>query len=69
VSSQSTPIESQPGRARNARPYTKIVATIGPTSEDRVGELLTAGMSIARINFSHGTPEDARRRIAKVAAE
>lgn len=56
------------GRARGARPYTKIVATIGPTSEDRVGDLLAAGMSIARINFSHGTPEDARRRIAKVRA-
>tara|TARA_R110002126_G_scaffold101167_6_gene233087 strand:- start:5059 stop:6528 length:1470 start_codon:yes stop_codon:yes gene_type:complete len=68
VSPKSKSSLSLAGRDRNSRPYTKIVATIGPTSEDRVGELLAAGMSIARINFSHGTPEDARRRIAKVRA-
>ncbi len=49
-------------------PFTKVVATIGPASEDRVGELLDAGLSVARINFSHGDEEDARRRIAKVRA-
>ena len=39
---------------------TKIVATIGPASEDLVEELVDAGMSVARINFSHGTEEEHR---------
>jgi len=46
--------------------FTKIVATIGPASEDRVGELLDAGIAVARLNFSHGTPEEHRRRAAKI---
>jgi pyruvate kinase len=35
----------------------KIVATIGPTSESKecLKKLLDAGMEIARLNFSHGT--------------
>jgi pyruvate kinase len=49
--------------------HTKIVATIGPASEDRIGELIDAGMSVARINFSHGTPEDFRRRVQKIRHE
>jgi len=48
------------------RPATKIVATIGPASEDRVIALLDAGMAVARINFSHGTDNDHRRRVEKV---
>jgi pyruvate kinase len=47
---------------------TKIVATIGPASEDLLPELIDAGLSVARINFSHGTAEDHRRRIEKVRA-
>jgi len=35
---------------------TKLVCTIGPASAGRVAELVTAGMDVARINFSHGTP-------------
>jgi pyruvate kinase len=34
---------------------TKIVATIGPASADRVLDLARAGMDAARLNFSHGT--------------
>lgn len=45
---------------------TKIVATIGPASEDLLGELIDAGLSVARINFSHGTHEEHRRRIERV---
>jgi pyruvate kinase len=35
----------------------KIVATIGPASQDGVvvERLLNAGMDVARLNFSHGT--------------
>ena len=49
------------GRAR-----TKVVASIGPASEPLVGALIDAGMSVARINFSHGSEEDHRRAIALV---
>jgi pyruvate kinase len=36
---------------------TKLVCTIGPASRDRLPELVAAGMDVARINFSHGSPE------------
>jgi pyruvate kinase len=39
---------------------TKIVATIGPSSgtQEKLTELLRAGMNVMRLNFSHGTFED-----------
>ena len=39
---------------------TKIVATIGPASNTRqqIKQLITSGMSVARINCSHGTQEE-----------
>lgn len=47
---------------------TKIVATLGPAS-DRDGvldELIQAGVDVVRLNFSHGSAEDHRRRLAAV---
>ena len=43
---------------------TKILATIGPASgsPERLAELIAAGMDGARLNFSHGTPEQHRTR-------
>jgi pyruvate kinase len=35
-------------------PATKLVCTLGPASRDRVRALVDAGMSIARLNLSHG---------------
>ncbi|MEQ9397416.1 pyruvate kinase [Haliea sp.] len=52
---------------------TKIVATIGPGSEsdDMIARLITAGVNVFRLNFSHGSAEQharVARRIRKQAA-
>ncbi len=49
---------------------TKIIATLGPAVDapERIGELVDAGMNVARLNFSHGTREEHRRRFAWVRA-
>ena len=45
-------------------PLTKIVATIGPTSEQLpvLQEVVRAGMSVMRLNFSHATVEEVELR-------
>ncbi len=53
-------------RRSKSQAHTKIVATIGPASEARIGELIDAGMNVARINFSHGTSEDFHRRLQRI---
>jgi pyruvate kinase len=47
---------------------TKIVCTLGPatSSPQAIGALIDAGLSVARINFSHGTHEQHAERIALV---
>src|SRR5512138_2646219 len=46
----------------------KIVATMGPSSKDEatIEALLTAGVDVARLNFSHGTHEDHAEMIRKL---
>lgn len=42
---------------------TKIVATLGPSCSEAgvLGEMAQAGMDVARINVSHGTPAQHER--------
>ncbi len=49
---------------------TKIVATIGPASEapETLAQMIRAGMSVARLNFSHGEFEAHRRVIENIRA-
>ena len=50
------------------RSRTKLVCTIGPATAERIGELVAAGMDVARINFSHGTDEEHRASVHAVRA-
>ncbi len=49
---------------------TKIVATVGPTSEtpERLLALAQAGVNVFRLNFSHGTHEDHLMRLQRIRA-
>ncbi len=49
---------------------TKIVATIGPASDSpaMLEKLIRAGMSVARLNFSHGDFASHRERVARIHA-
>lgn len=44
--------------------YTKIVATLGPASEsyEMIKEILAAGCSVIRLNFSHGSHGEQQKR-------
>ncbi|GAA0122998.1 MAG: pyruvate kinase [Clostridium argentinense] len=47
---------------------TKIICTIGPTTDDKkiVKTLMQSGMNAARLNFSHGSHEEHKKRIDMV---
>ncbi|TSE19678.1 Pyruvate kinase II [Tepidimonas alkaliphilus] len=47
---------------------TKIVATLGPASDtpELLEAMIRAGVDVVRLNFSHGTADDHRRRAAAV---
>lgn len=50
------------------RTHTKIICTIGPPvdSLEKIIELISAGMDVARLNFSHGTHDTHKETIAKL---
>ncbi len=60
---------SPPGASLTVR-RTKIVATLGPAScsPEAVAALVEAGMDVARVNASHGTPEE-RASLIRTARE
>ncbi len=47
---------------------TKLVATIGPACDapDTLKAMIRAGMNVARLNFSHGTHEEHRKRLQSI---
>ena len=47
---------------------TKIVATIGPASQNPevFKKMMAAGLNVARLNFSHGKPEDHRNMVQTI---
>ncbi len=49
----------------------KIVCTLGPSSStpEKIGELIEAGMDVARLNFSHGSHEDHAKLFATIRGE
>ena len=45
---------------------TKIVCTVGPASENKIEELINAGMNVARINFSHGSYDEQEEKVLNI---
>jgi pyruvate kinase len=50
------------------RKRTKIVATLGPSTDDPdvLREMMAAGLDVARFNFSHGDQEEQKKRLLKL---
>ncbi|DBA01340.1 TPA: hypothetical protein N0F65_001579 [Lagenidium giganteum] len=57
-------LEPTPPRCRK----TKIICAIGPSSwsKEKLGELLDAGMNVARLNFSHGDHDVHKRSLTNL---
>lgn len=57
-----------PGGKERIMRKTKIVCTLGPATdnEEVLRKLMEAGMNVARLNFSHGTHEEQKRRMDMV---
>ena len=56
------------GTPGSFRRRTKLVCTLGPASIGRVGDLVAAGMDVARLNFSHGSPASRAAAAAEARA-
>src|SRR6187397_1201915 len=62
---QNTWQNARPMPERQMHSRTKIVATLGPSTDsiDVLTEMVRAGLDVARVNFSHGKHEEHGRRI------
>jgi len=61
---------SREGRDETLLRRAKIVATLGPATDDLevLTQMMRAGLDVVRLNASHGTVDDRRRRLAQVRA-
>jgi pyruvate kinase len=61
---------SKGAEAQRRRRRAKIVATLGPASADTatIRALFVAGVDVFRLNFSHGTHDQHRERLAQIRA-
>src|SRR3982751_5123547 len=59
---------AQPTGMPHRRRHAKIVATLGPSSAERatIRALFLAGVDVFRLNFSHGTHDQHRERLAQI---
>jgi pyruvate kinase len=66
----AAPDDGAPGDRVDAVRRAKIVCTLGPStsSNQRIQELVDAGMDVARLNLSHGTYEEHERIYRRVRA-
>ena len=46
----------------------KVVATVGPATDGHLEQLVRSGVNVCRINFSHGTADEHRRRVRAIRA-
>lgn len=58
MTAQAPPVFDQPS-------LTKIIATLGPSTDEpgMLERLIAAGVSVTRLNFSHGTLEEHKKRL------
>ena len=56
--------QNRAAQRKGGRQHTKIVATIGPTSEqlEPLTQVVKNGLSVMRLNFSHATKEEVELR-------
>lgn len=52
--------------AHKHRRGTKIVATVGPATDNCLDDLITGGVDVFRVNFSHGNAAEHRRRVVAI---
>jgi len=44
----------------------KIIATLGPSSSDKISQMIEAGVDIFRLNFSHATHKEHKNSIKQI---
>jgi len=70
ISKKEKPVynDSEQNEKEKTMRKTKIICTIGPAcdNEETLTQMCHNGMNVARLNFSHGTPEEHRQKIALI---